>query len=49
MTLTCKQPDCDGAVKLINDNGVVDPAEGDRWEEYECGVCKCTFTQVLRA
>jgi len=49
MTLTCPQHGCNGAVSLINDNGVVDPAEGDRWEEYECAQCGHTFTKVLQA
>jgi hypothetical protein len=49
MTLTCREPDCNGAVALINDNGVTDPANGDRWEEYECANCGHTFTKTLKA
>lgn len=48
MTLTCREPGCDCAVKIIDDNGVVDPAEGDRWEKYECANGH-TFAKVLRA
>jgi len=49
MTLTCEAQGCNGAVKMIDDNGVVDPADGDRWEQYECAQCNHTFTKVLRA
>lgn len=47
MTLTC--PACDGAVRLIDDNGVTTPDEGDRWEQYECGACGHVFDLVLKA
>lgn len=35
MPQTCNNPGCDGAVRIVDDNGAVDPSE-DRWEEYEC-------------
>lgn len=36
MPRTCNHTGgCDGAVKLIDDNGVTDPSK-DRWEQYEC-------------
>lgn len=46
--MNCQEPDCDCAVTIIDDNGVVDPAEGDRLEQYECAKGH-TFTKVLRA
>ena len=48
MTLTCRACDSPG-IRLIDDNGVTDPADGDRVEQYECQDCGHTFTQVLRA
>jgi uncharacterized C2H2 Zn-finger protein len=47
MTLRC--PECDGAVRVVADNGVTDPANGDRWEQLECQRCGYTFSQVLHA
>ena len=46
MPRTCNRENCDGAVSIINDNGVVDPANGARWEEYECEYGH-TFTITL--
>jgi len=48
MPLTCQHDGCDCAVTIIDDNGVTDPANGDRWERYECPKGH-TFTQVLTA
>lgn len=48
MAMTCNRDDCNGAVALKDDNGVVDPAEGDRVEFYECEYGH-EFTKVLRA
>jgi len=47
MTLRC--PKCGGPVRLVDDNGVTDPVEGDRWEKYACQDCDHTYTKVLRA
>jgi len=48
MPRTCNRTDCNGAVKIVDDNGVTDPANGDRWEEYECEYGH-TFSIVLEA
>ena len=48
MTLVCEA--CDSpAIRIVDDNGVTDPADGDRWEQYECDDCGHTFQKVLRA
>lgn len=47
MTLQCKECGTTAA-RIIDDNGVTDPADGDRWEKYECENGH-TFTVVLRA
>jgi len=49
MTLTCAKDGCNGAVALVDDNGVVDPEDGDRWEKYQCAQCGHTFTKTLKA
>lgn len=36
MPLSCRRENCNCAVTIVEDNGVVDPADGDRWELYEC-------------
>lgn len=41
--------ECNGALDLIDDNGVVTPEEGDRWERYECVECGETREVTLRA
>jgi len=47
MTLRC--PDCDSIdIELVDDNGVTDPANGDRVEWYECA-CGHRFKKVLHA
>ena len=48
MTLTCRACDSPG-IRLIDDNGVTDPADGDRWERFECEDCGHTYSQELRA
>lgn len=35
MPSTCNQHDCNGAVHIVDSNGVTDPTE-DRVETYEC-------------
>lgn len=35
MPTTCTRDNCNGAVSLVDDNGVTDPTM-DRWEQYEC-------------
>ena len=35
MPLTCKYDGCNGATKLVDDNGATDSRE-DRLERYEC-------------
>lgn len=48
MTLSCRT--CGSRdVELVGDNGVTDPADGDRRETYECLMCSETFTEVLHA
>ena len=37
VTLRCTR--CRGAVELVDDNGVTDPDEGDRFEIYRCVSC----------
>lgn len=48
MTITCSR--CDARdVRLVDDNGVTDPRDGDRVEFYECAHCGHEFRKVLRA
>lgn len=47
MSLRCSS--CDEPLELVDDNGVTDPAEGDRVEFYECSWCGAGRTEVLRA
>lgn len=35
MPRTCNEVECNGAVRIVDDNGVTDGAK-DRWEQYEC-------------
>jgi len=45
MASRCYRDDCNGAVSMVDDNGVTDP-EKQRIEEYECEYGH-TFTEVL--
>jgi len=47
MTIRCNN--CGGPVRIIDDNGVTSPKEGDRWEKYECEDCGHTQTKVLKS
>ena len=40
---------CGGPYDVVDDNGVTDPAEGDRWELWQCADCGHEKTKVLRA
>ena len=40
---------CGGAYRVVDSNGVTDPANGDRVETWECEDCGHTKTKVLRA
>lgn len=43
--MQCNQ--CGGAVTMTDDNGVVDPDDGDRIEHYECASCGRTGMVTL--
>jgi len=45
VTLRCSQCGC--AVEMVDDNGVVDPADGDRVEVYRCVRCGAAGTLTL--
>jgi len=45
VTLRCTR--CRGAVEMVDDNGVVDPDDGDRFEEYRCVGCGDIGTLTL--
>ena len=45
VTLRCSRCGC--AVEMVDDNGVVDPSDGDRFEEYRCVGCGATGTLTL--
>ena len=45
VTLRCLR--CGGAVEMVDDNGVVDPADGARVEDYRCVSCGGTGTLTL--
>lgn len=42
-------PNCGGVFEVVNSNGVVDPADGDRWEQWECVNCGNRKTVTLKA
>lgn len=48
MTFTLRCPRCDAPVRMIDDNGVSDPAKM-RWEKFECErkFCDKTFSRTL--
>jgi len=45
--MPCNQ--CGGVYEVVESNGVTDPANGDRWEKWECQNCGHTKTKTLKA